>query len=75
MTEIVTNLITYKLGMEAAAKIVERAGDRLMREAEKVHDAEESNYDLYEELECRAVNMTILAARIRKAARRTKGPS
>lgn len=57
--------------MDEAAAVAERVGDQLMREAMKYHDAEEPNYDLYEDGESRASLAYHIAGRIRRRARRT----
>ena len=60
-----------KEGFEEAAKIVDRESDKLMRLANKHHDAEDPDYDQYENLECQASHLSEVAARIRRKAKRS----
>lgn len=58
--------------MDEAAKVADRVGDQLMREAEKHHDNEDDpdHYDRYEDSESRASLAYSIAGRIRRRARR-----
>lgn len=59
--------------MEEAAKLADRVGDEIMREAKRHHDNEDDpdHYDRYEECESRASVAYHVAGRIRRRSRRT----
>lgn len=56
---------------EEAAKIVDRESNRIMRLAHGRHDAENPDYDRYEELECKAAILCGIAGRIRRRGKRS----
>lgn len=63
--------IAQREAFEAAAKVADRISAKLMREATTFHDAEEPDYDRYEDLESRACLASHIAEKIRKRAKRS----
>lgn len=64
--------LAHREGMEAAAKIVDRESNRVMRQANQYHDQEDPDYDMYEDLECKAAHLGDIAAMIRRRAKRAR---
>lgn len=59
-------------GYEAAADIVQRESDKLLRLANKHRNAPEPDYDTYEELEGESITLQRLADKIRRKAKRDR---